>query len=174
MGQNSCRSRQPDRMGWPVRRPAQRPPQQTQRACERRCRGNAQMDGDGPEVLCMSPWKPKKPCARPGCPCLTHERFCKVHKAAEHRRTDRNRPSSAARGYDSRWRKLRKAYLSANPLCVTCLAEGRTTAAEEVDHKQPLAAGGSNDESNLQSQCRHHHSQKTARESAWGRGGLKS
>lgn len=122
----------------------------------------------------MSPWKPKKPCAHPGCAGLTHDRFCKAHKAEDHRRTDRNRPSSAARGYDYRWRKLRKAYLNSNPLCVLCLAEGHTTAAQEVDHRQPLAAGGSNDESNLQDLCRSHHSQKTGRESGWGRGALKS
>ena len=118
----------------------------------------------------MSPWQPKKPCAHVGCPGLTHEKFCEVHKGEKYRQPDRNRPSAAARGYGWRWQKIRRAYLNANPICVVCLAEGRTTAADQVDHIEPLSAGGTNEESNLRSMCRHHHSQRTARESAWGRG----
>jgi 5-methylcytosine-specific restriction endonuclease McrA len=42
------------------------------------------------------------------------------------------------RFYDSvRWRKLRKWFLSINPLCVICLKMGRETPATIVDHKKP-------------------------------------
>lgn len=44
---------------------------------------------------------------------------------------------TAARGYGSRWQKARAAYLRANPLCVFCLREGKTTAASVVDHVKP-------------------------------------
>jgi 5-methylcytosine-specific restriction endonuclease McrA len=59
--------------------------------------------------------------------------------------------------------ELRRAYLAQQPRCEH---PGCTSGAEEVDHKQRIA-----DRpdlrltwSNLQSLCRRHHSQKTARE----------
>lgn len=54
--------------------------------------------------------------------------------------------------------------LRSNPLCVLCLAEGRTTVATDVDHIVPRRQGGSDEESNLQPLCHSHHSQKTGRE----------
>lgn len=36
--------------------------------------------------------------------------------------------------YNYQWQKARKAFLCDNPLCVMCLAEDRTTAANVVDH----------------------------------------
>ena len=47
------------------------------------------------------------------------------------------RDSSAARGYDRRWRKARAAFLRKNPLCVMCRAEGKTREAQVVDHIIP-------------------------------------
>jgi 5-methylcytosine-specific restriction endonuclease McrA len=38
------------------------------------------------------------------------------------------------------------------------------SASEEVDHIVPKKQGGTDDESNLQSLCKPHHSAKTARE----------
>lgn len=38
----------------------------------------------------------------------------------------------------ARWLRLRRAVLTAHPLCVRCLAEGRTTAATEVHHIRPV------------------------------------
>lgn len=38
----------------------------------------------------------------------------------------------------TRWRRLRLAYLSANPLCVRCLDAGRSTPATVVHHIKPL------------------------------------
>lgn len=57
------------------------------------------------------------------------------------------------------------------PLCAACLAIGRITTATEVDHIMPLAKGGSNDLTNLQSLCKRCHSRKTATEDGgFGRG----
>jgi 5-methylcytosine-specific restriction protein A len=68
---------------------------------------------------------------------------------------------------------LRAAYLAENPLCEHCAAQGRVTAAAEVDHIKPFHAVEDPlrlDWSNLQSLCKTHHSQKTASEKGWGRG----
>jgi predicted kinase len=54
--------------------------------------------------------------------------------------------------------------LANHPLCVMCLAEGRVTAAAEVDHIIPLRDGGEHAEENLQPLCKPHHSRKTARD----------
>ena len=38
----------------------------------------------------------------------------------------------------ARWRKLRRAVLSAHPLCMRCEREGRITGASEVHHAVPV------------------------------------
>ena len=63
------------------------------------------------------PRKALKPCKHPGCPNLTAELYCEIHKQPD-------RPSSAKRGYNSKWRKLSKQYLRKHPMCVRCMAEG--------------------------------------------------
>ncbi len=76
------------------------------------------------------------------------------------------------RFYDgAAWRRLRKAFIGAHPLCeMDCRAAGRLTAATEVDHITPIAEGGEPlDEANLQSACRPCHSRKTSRDSGWAR-----
>ena len=101
------------------------------------------------------PYKPKHPCAHPGCPELVPygEKYCEKHKKMHPEEVR----SAASRGYGSRWNKARKMYLAAHPLCEQCLKEGRYVAVEEVHHIVPLADGGSNDESNLMSLCRSCH-----------------
>lgn len=69
------------------------------------------------------------------------------------------RASAHKRGYGTRWRKAREAYLHRNPLCVMCLEEGMTTQAEVVDHIIPHK-GDTNlfwDIGNWQSLCKAHH-----------------
>ena len=57
---------------------------------------------------------------------------------------------------------LRNRILRFNPLCVTCQRIGRLTAATQVDHREPLHKGGSNDADNLQGLCHDCHAAKTA------------
>ncbi len=104
------------------------------------------------------PTKPKMPCNHPGCPNLTDKRYCEIH-------TD-DRPSAAARGYDSRWRKARARFLKANPLCVKCKEGGRLVAATVVDHIVPHRGDRQLfwDQRNWQSLCKKCHDQKTRNE----------
>ena len=42
------------------------------------------------------------------------------------------------RMYDSvRWRKCRRMWLAAHPVCAMCARQGRTTAATTIDHIKP-------------------------------------
>ena len=77
------------------------------------------------------PYAPKRPCTKPGCPRLTDTGRCTEHHK------DKDRPGTAARGYDSKWRRYAKRYLRDHPLCHYCAHIGRTTAAACVDHAQP-------------------------------------
>lgn len=89
-----------------------------------------------------------------------------VHRPPGHRRdtahTDQQRGSAAARGYDRKWRFIRFAYLKQHPLCVDCLAKGRTEPATDVDHIIAKAKGGGDEWANLRALCHACHSRKTA------------
>ena len=74
-----------------------------------------------------------------------------------------------SRAHESRLRgrglqDRRARMLDAEPLCRICVAEGRTTAAVELDHIVPLHLGGDDIEDNLQPICDEHHKDKTAGE----------
>jgi 5-methylcytosine-specific restriction protein A len=92
---------------------------------------------------------PKKP--------LSHAQ--RMRAAAPARHDDRG--SAASRGYGHRWRKVRRLQLNAHPLCQH---PGCMKAATDVDHIVSRARGGEDSETNLQSLCHAHHSEKTARE----------
>ncbi len=70
------------------------------------------------------------------------------------------------------FRAVREAVLDRQPLCVLCLAEGRTVAAVEVDHVIPLSEGGGDDPENLRPLCAECHRRVTAGQSARRRGKL--
>lgn len=86
---------------------------------------------------------------------------------------DRQRGSSAQRGYGGRWQRARLAFLSRaeNALCRMCEAEGRTTAAEVVDHIVPHRGDPVLfwDRSNWQPLCAHHHNSTKKAEEMSGR-----
>lgn len=111
------------------------------------------------------PSKPMRPCNHIGCNTLTRERYCDVHKRQSND-YDRYRGNSSQRGYDSKWRKARIAYLKEHPLCVECLKEGRVEPATVVDHIKPHRGDKKLfwDKSNWQPFCKRHHDIKTARE----------
>lgn len=110
------------------------------------------------------PRRPNKPCAHPGCARLVPPgmMYCENH-APLHRVKEDPERSSTARGYDSRWKKARAAYLEAHPLCVECEKEGRYIKATVVDHIIPHRGNKRLfwDSDNWQSLCKHHHDVKT-------------
>jgi 5-methylcytosine-specific restriction protein A len=112
------------------------------------------------------------PCRFRGCPKRAeHDGFCLEHRRQRNREYNRERrsnPATTDRFYTStRWLRLRKAKLQANPLCETCAP--RVVAATIVDHKRPIKHGGdAYDWDNLQSQCDSCHSRKSVQEgSRW-------
>jgi 5-methylcytosine-specific restriction enzyme A len=110
----------------------------------------------------VSPWAPKRPCARTGCPRLVSN----AAPCPEHGRRpwEHGRPSSAERGYGATWKRLRRLILARDPLCVLCLAAGHGSPSTTVDHIVPRSQGGTDEESNLRGLCRAHHETKSARE----------
>ena len=63
----------------------------------------------------------------------------------------------------TRWRNYTKAYKRKHPLCVHCLAKGKTTPVDVIDHIIPILQGGDKwSSSNLQSLCHQCHNRKSA------------
>ena len=85
---------------------------------------------------------------------------------------DRLRPSASRRGYGSRWRRARAAYLARHALCVRCQATGRIEPSTTVDHIVPHRGDQTLfwDEANWAALCKRCHDTKTAREVRWGAG----
>lgn len=116
------------------------------------------------------PSAPLQPCARPGCPFLAVVgRYCEEHSKAEDaqkKQYDRQRGSSAKRGYGRKWQNYRKAYLAEHPLCVRCEKKGRITPATVVDHIKPHCGNHVLfwNTKNHQSMCKTCHDIKTATE----------
>jgi 5-methylcytosine-specific restriction protein A len=83
------------------------------------------------------------------------------------------RDSAAKRGYDRRWQQLRERYLAEHPLCETCEAIGRTTAAIDVHHVVPVRADPSRrlDWTNLRAVCKACHAVEEAVSRRAGVGG---
>ena len=75
-------------------------------------------------------------------------------KPKHYKQYDSDRGTSAQRGYDRKWRKIRRAFLNRNPLCIECLKQGRTKPANTVHHIIPLDNGGTHKLDNLLSVCR--------------------
>lgn len=66
-------------------------------------------------------------------------------------------------GYGAEWEKARKRILFRDRYCcVNCKSYGKMVSATEVDHIIERAAGGSDEDDNLQSLCHDCHKQKTA------------
>lgn len=110
------------------------------------------------------PHKPMHPCSYPGCPNLTHERYCDVHKREENKRYETyDRDEFAKKSYGHTWEKIRKRYVSTHPICEMCFKEGIITPVEHVHHIIPLREGGTNDDDNLMSLCKSCHSKEHAK-----------
>ncbi len=114
------------------------------------------------------PWKPKHNCTYPGCRVLVEsgQSRCPMHTIAVRAQYDARRGTSTERGYNSRWRALRRWFLNSHPLCVECGRHGILKAAAVVDHITPHRGDQTllYDQSNLQSLCTECHNHKTAAE----------
>ena len=89
---------------------------------------------------------------------------CPECKAKYKQQYDKDRGSSTQRGYDRKWGKARRVYLTKNPLCIDCKAKGITRAANVVHHIIPLDQGGAKYSSNnLMALCRECHEAKHKR-----------
>lgn len=106
--------------------------------------------------------KAKKVCNEPDCSILTHSRFCPQHTRIH----DRKRGTAAERGYTGKaWERTRRRVFARDLYkCQSCgrLVMGKGEA--HCDHIVPKEAGGSDDDTNLQTLCRTCHSRKTATE----------
>lgn len=122
------------------------------------------------------PRRVARPCAWRGCPRLVRgkPRYCPEHQRRVDAAYDAQRPSSTQRGYDARWRRLRRMFLAQHPLCADPYGvharQGELVPATEVDHIKPKRSGGTDDWNNLQGLCKPCHSRKTAIEGRWGGG----
>lgn len=75
-------------------------------------------------------------------------------------REERRRGSSAARGYDAEWRRVRAIVLAEEPTCRVC----HEAPSTDVDHIVPKRQGGTNARANLRGVCHSCHSSKTVLE----------
>lgn len=121
------------------------------------------------------PTRAQRICKYPGCNKVIPyggSAYCEAHREAR-----LNNKAKIAKSYDvvrperhkfyhtARWQRARNLFISRNPLCCMCLAEGRITQATLVDHIIEIQDGGAlTNPSNLQSLCAYHHALKTKAE----------
>ncbi len=70
------------------------------------------------------------------------EKFRQSKRRTYDRVYEKNRGTPARRGYDRRWREVRRQKLSEDPLCELCLRAGYVIPATEVHHIVPISEGG--------------------------------
>ncbi len=105
------------------------------------------------------PYKPKRPCSHPGCPNLTHGRYCEEHQKQENARYEKyDRDPAVRRRYGRAWSRIRASYVKEYPFCEKCFGCGIIVPVEEVHHIVPLSEGGSHARDNLISLCKSCHS----------------
>ena len=124
------------------------------------------------------PSMPTTLCSHTGCNASAGANgVCRIHKPKPKRQAESqvkqaepaklkridNRPSSAQRGYDARWRSARLGFLNDEPLCRYCMMQGITRGADVVDHILPHRGNQELfwDQSNWQPLCYSCHSIKT-------------
>lgn len=117
------------------------------------------------------PYRPKHPCSCPGCPELTHERYCEEHKKLTDSLYNKyGRSTEQKKRYGNNWHRTRNAYFREHQYCELCKRNGKTVQGEQVHHIIPIAEGGSNEWSNLMTLCRSCHSRLHAeRGDRWGK-----
>lgn len=99
-----------------------------------------------------------KICKHPLCPNpgIKNKNYCNDHRPRELR---------AGRLYASKkWKNLSKNYLIDNPICVQCDSQATVVDHIEPHLNDPLLFW---DISNFQALCKHHHDQKTAKDTIY-------
>ena len=95
------------------------------------------------------------------CPCggLKTDGKCDRCKPSQRRQT------TAARGYDNKWRKLSERVRQDEPLCRDCANAGRVTPCDHVHHQVPISVDPSRrlDRSNLVPLCEACHEKRHSR-----------
>lgn len=117
---------------------------------------------------------PRRFCAAPGCGELVTRGRCDSHARAQTQH--HGRFQVGATSYKSTaWRQARAAFLRQpeNVLCVDCKANGRTTAANTVDHTVPHRGDPALfwSRANWAARCASCHSKRTAQQTLSGRRG---
>ena len=101
-----------------------------------------------------------KPCSEPGCPQITKQGgYCDTHRKDRNPARWQHDEKTAARGYGAAHRRWRAAVLRHNPLCVDCVAEGRSAPATDADHIDGDPFNRQLD--NGRGLCRLHHNRRT-------------
>lgn len=95
---------------------------------------------------------------------MTSKGPCDQHRRQAARAKDTKTPEERRFYSSAAWQKIRADQLRREPLCRDCSQEGITREATVADHIIPRRQGGSDDPSNLQSQCWPHHQSKRQRE----------
>lgn len=106
------------------------------------------------------PNAPARLCRSIGCRTLVRDGsgYCAQHKGERHRLYDRHRRASSQRGYDSRWRKVRRIVLERD--LYQCVACGDYRGLM-VHHRRPISAGGAAlDPENCETLCNSCHQKK--------------
>lgn len=110
------------------------------------------------------PYKPKRPCAYPGCGRLAEngEQYCAEHqKIIDKSYNQYERDPASNKRYGRSWKRIRDRYIKAHSLCEECQKQGKLTPAEEVHHILPLSRGGTNAVNNLMALCKPCHARIT-------------
>lgn len=99
------------------------------------------------------PNAPLHPCNHPRCPALVPrgESYCEEHKKELRYKQDQTRPGARQRGYTAVWEKVRKSFLSANPICERCKANNEIVLARLVHHRDRNPKN--NEWANLEALC---------------------
>ena len=107
--------------------------------------------------------------AVPRCPNLAPrgQGPCDQHAAERAAVVEQERGSSHDRGYGQAWRKKRARIIERDPVCRVCLVSW----SKQVDHVIPKKLGGTDADANLQGICVTCHQEKSAKETAFGKGG---
>ncbi len=115
------------------------------------------------QSLIMEAKRIRKRCKTVGCPNLHYNSngycdSCNEKWKAKHPRASYadDRPSAYERGYDNRWRKFAKSYLSEHPVCAMCGAPSTCVDHKDIPADVMMRSNGrfDYDERHYQALCR--------------------